>query len=111
MIPQIRNAAIKIYNYQKVVIVIIISLVVACSEDTKAMPDDAIKENEMPVDSTGSDANDMTITTIMPLGASRVQGARLNFESYRYESWKLMIDAEWAFDYIVTVDDEAAYPD
>lgn len=47
---------------------------------------------------------------IMPLGASRVAGARPEFESYRYELWKLMVDAEWDFDYIGTVDDEASYP-
>lgn len=48
--------------------------------------------------------------TIMPLGASRVQGARPEFESYRYELWKLMVNAEWEFDYIGTVSDKASYP-
>ena len=49
--------------------------------------------------------------TIMPLGASRVQGARPVFESYRYELWKLLVDGGWDFDYLGTQDDEAAYPD
>ncbi|MEM7573448.1 MAG: GDSL-type esterase/lipase family protein [Bacteroidota bacterium] len=47
---------------------------------------------------------------IMPLGASRVEGARPAFESYRYELWKLLVDGGWDFDYIGTRDDEANYP-
>lgn len=48
---------------------------------------------------------------IMPLGASRVEGARPDFESYRYELWKLMVEGGWEFDYIGTQTDEASYPD
>ena len=51
------------------------------------------------------------LKTIMPLGASRVQGARPNFESYRYELWKLLLDGNFSFDYIGTRDDDASYPD
>ncbi len=47
---------------------------------------------------------------IMSLGASRVEGARPFFESFRYELWKQMVAAGWAFDYIGTVEDEASYP-
>ncbi|MEL6660707.1 MAG: GDSL-type esterase/lipase family protein [Bacteroidota bacterium] len=47
---------------------------------------------------------------IMPLGASRVEGARPAFESYRYELWKLMVDGGWDFDYVGTVDDPFSYP-
>lgn len=47
---------------------------------------------------------------ILPLGASRVEGARPNFESYRYELWKQLIDGAKEFDFIGTVDDEANYP-
>lgn len=52
-----------------------------------------------------------SLNKIMPLGASRVEGARPHFESYRYELWKLMIDGGWEFDYIGTQTDEASYPD
>lgn len=48
---------------------------------------------------------------IMPLGASRVEGERPEYESYRYELWKLLIDNTIAFDYIGTRKDEASYPD
>ena len=51
-----------------------------------------------------------SINKIMPLGASRVQGAPPSFESYRYELWKQLVDGGWEFDYIGTVDDEASYP-
>ena len=49
--------------------------------------------------------------TIMPLGASRVEGARPVFESYRYELWKDLIDGGFTFDYIGTMADDAAYPE
>ncbi len=48
---------------------------------------------------------------IMPLGASRVEGDRPEFESFRYELWKLLLDGEWDFDYIGTKTDEAEYPE
>lgn len=47
---------------------------------------------------------------IMPLGASRVEGARPAFESFRYELWKLLQVGDWEFDYIGTQTDDASYP-
>ncbi|MEM1217293.1 MAG: GDSL-type esterase/lipase family protein [Bacteroidota bacterium] len=61
-----------------------------------------------PEDDTVTPSN--SINKIMPLGASRVEGARPVFESYRYELWKQLVDGGWEFDYIGTVDDEASYP-
>lgn len=52
-----------------------------------------------------------SINKILPLGASRVQGARPIFESYRYELWKDLVDGEWTFDFIGTEDDDASYPE
>ena len=54
--------------------------------------------------------SDPNTIKIMPLGASRVEGARPDFESYRHELWKLMVDRGWSIDLIGTVDDEASYP-
>ncbi|MEM6686404.1 MAG: hypothetical protein AAF617_11530 [Bacteroidota bacterium] len=51
-----------------------------------------------------------TVTNIMPLGASRVAGARPLYESYRYELWKLLIDGNYNFDFIGTETDPADYP-
>jgi len=51
-----------------------------------------------------------TAIKIMPLGASRVEGARPDFESYRYELWKLMIGANWDIDLVGTIEDESSYP-
>ncbi len=48
---------------------------------------------------------------ILPLGASRVEGARPDFESYRYELWKLLRADDWDFDYVGTQTDEADYED
>lgn len=46
---------------------------------------------------------------IMPLGASRVEGARPVYESFRYELWKNLIENGWSFDYIGTMTDPASY--
>lgn len=51
-----------------------------------------------------------SLNKIMPLGASRVEGARPVFESYRYELWKRLVEGGWEFDYIGTMEDEASYP-
>lgn len=47
---------------------------------------------------------------IMPLGASRVAGARPEYESCRYDLWKLLIDGEYEFDFLGTETDNASYP-
>lgn len=47
---------------------------------------------------------------IMPLGASRVEGAE-SFLSYRYELWKLMVDGQWEFDFIGSMEDELPFAD
>ncbi|MFK7952374.1 MAG: hypothetical protein AB8B73_05975, partial [Ekhidna sp.] len=39
-----------------------------------------------------------SINKILPLGASRVEGARPEFESYRYELWKDLKENDWTFD-------------
>ena len=46
---------------------------------------------------------------IMPLGASRVQGFRPIFESYRYALWEELIDGDWRVDYVGTQQDVAKY--
>jgi len=65
-------------------------------------------DDEMPP--TGDDF-DTSINRIMALGASRVAGDRPNFESFRYELWKDLIDGGWTFDFIGTIEDEATYPE
>lgn len=51
-----------------------------------------------------------SINKILPLGASRVEGFRPHFESYRYELWKELIRNKWTFDFIGTRTDLASYP-
>jgi lysophospholipase L1-like esterase len=51
-----------------------------------------------------------SINKILPLGASRVEGARPVYESFRYELWKNLIDGGWTFDFIGTKSDNASYP-
>jgi lysophospholipase L1-like esterase len=51
-----------------------------------------------------------SINKIMPLGASRVEGYRPNYESFRYEIWKDLVENDWTFDFIGTQSDEADYP-
>jgi len=51
-----------------------------------------------------------SINKILPLGASRVEGARPDFESFRYELWKDLKSGGWTFDFIGTRTDNASYP-
>lgn len=48
---------------------------------------------------------------ILALGASRVEGARPDFESFRYELWKDLKENGWTFDFIGTQTDEVVYPE
>ncbi|MEM8861348.1 MAG: GDSL-type esterase/lipase family protein, partial [Chloroflexota bacterium] len=48
---------------------------------------------------------------ILPLGDSRVQGSRPEYESYRYELWKNLIDNGWSFDFVGQRTDGASYDD
>ena len=47
---------------------------------------------------------------IMILGDSRVEGNRPDYESFRYELWKNLLDNGWAFDFVGTNYDNAKYP-
>ena len=51
-----------------------------------------------------------SINKVMTLGASRVEGSRPDYESFRYNLWKNMIENNWTFDFIGTQSDEASYP-
>lgn len=51
-----------------------------------------------------------SINKIMPLGASRVEGDRPSFESFRFELWKDLQENNWTFDFIGTQSDNATYP-
>ena len=59
---------------------------------------------------TSPQPQSISINKILPLGASRVEGARPEFESYRYELWKDLKENNWTFDFIGTQFDEATYP-
>ena len=47
---------------------------------------------------------------ILTLGDSRVEGARPEYESYRYELWKNLVSASYAFNLIGPFEDNASYP-
>lgn len=61
-------------------------------------------------DDTTPKPESSSINKILPLGASRVEGARPEFESYRYELWKVLKENNWTFDFIGTQSDNASYP-
>ena len=56
-------------------------------------------------DSTTPIPQSTSINKILPLGASRVEGARPEFESFRYELWKDLKENDWTFDFIGTQKD------
>ena len=51
-----------------------------------------------------------SINKIITLGASRVEGSRPDYESFRYNLWKNLIENNWTFDFIGSQSDEALYP-
>ena len=61
-------------------------------------------------DETNLKPQSNSINKILPLGASRVEGARPEYESYRYELWKDLKENDWTFDFIGTQSDRATYP-
>ncbi len=61
-------------------------------------------------DDITSNPQSSSINKIMPLGASRVEGARPQYESFRYELWKGLKENDWKFDFIGTQSDDAYYP-
>ena len=73
--------------------IFIISLIFGCSND---------EDSPKPISTS--------INKIMTLGASRVEGSRPDYESFRYNLWKNMIENNWTFDFIGTQSDEASYP-
>jgi lysophospholipase L1-like esterase len=52
-----------------------------------------------------------SINKILPLGASRVEGGRPEYESYRFELWKDLKSQNIVFDFIGTQSDDTSYPD
>jgi hypothetical protein len=63
--------------------------------------------------SEASDLHEATTPSknrILNLGASRVEGGRPDFESYRYELWKNLKADQWTFDFIGTQEDLSNYP-
>ena len=81
------------------ILVLGLFVVLSCSNCTK--DDDTVITPNPP---------STALNKIMALGASRVEGARPNFESYRYELWKQLVDGGWDFDYIGTKKDPESYP-
>lgn len=65
--------------------------------------------SENPEEETKSCQNLIGKTKIMPLGASRVQGARPYFESFRYELWKILLTDDWKVDFVGTQEDNTTY--
>lgn len=61
-------------------------------------------------DNTEDKPNISSITKILPLGASRVEGSRPDYESFRFELWKNLKENNLSFDFIGTKTDNADYP-
>ncbi|MEM6271915.1 MAG: GDSL-type esterase/lipase family protein [Bacteroidota bacterium] len=47
---------------------------------------------------------------VLTLGDSRVEGARPEYESYRFELWKNFVQADWAVDFLGRRRDAGDYP-
>lgn len=55
-------------------------------------------------------ANCQDCITILPLGDSRVEGGSPEFESYRYELWKQLVESNISVDFVGSREDRASYP-
>jgi hypothetical protein len=67
-------------------------------------------EEEQPtLDCTPNTRTEVTLN-ILTLGDSRVEGFRGEFESYRYELWKTLIENNWDVDFMGSRKDEGTYP-
>ena len=62
-----------------------------------------------PIEQSNTNTN-TTINKIMALGASRVEGNRPKYESFRYETWKELIENNYSIDFIGTQNDPGSYP-
>lgn len=82
-----------------IALAILVNFTTACSKDDDTNP------------TVDSNPQSTSLNKIMPLGASRVDGARPEYESYRYDLWKLLIDGGYDFDFIGTETDDASYAD
>ncbi len=71
----------------------ILSILLGCSND---------EDSPKPISTS--------INKIMTLGASRVEGSRPDYESFRYDLWRSLIEHNWTFDFIGTRSDETFYP-
>ena len=67
-------------------------------------------KKEAGVDNASNLTNGNSSNTIMSLGASRVEGNRPDYESFRYELWQDLLNNGWNFDFIGTQSDPATYP-
>ncbi|MEM9487524.1 MAG: GDSL-type esterase/lipase family protein [Myxococcota bacterium] len=90
---------------------LLLTLTLVLSVLLGACGDDGGDDSIDPADAGGSVDPNFTGLTILPTGDSRVEGARPNFESYRYELWKLLVANEWDFDLVGPLTDEASYPE
>ena len=84
--------------------IMIIYLTLGCMTDT-----DQYVTSKINTDSQSLSYLDRAIR-ILPLGDSRVEGSRPNYESYRYELWKLFMENEWHVDFVGPLVDESNYP-
>ncbi|MEO0525899.1 MAG: hypothetical protein AAFZ89_01665 [Bacteroidota bacterium] len=89
-------------SLNRIILLTLLCGITACSNDDNSNTTTDTNTNSVPSTSANK---------IMPLGASRVAGARPEYESYRYDLWKLLIDDGYDFDFIGTETDNATYPD
>ena len=89
------NALMKTPGTNVLLCFLIAGLLVAC-DDGVEKPNPPVLEGEL---------------SILPLGDSRVEGARPVYESYRYELWKNLVEGNYDIDFVGPERDDASYPE
>lgn len=82
-------------NVRALYLLVLLFISVACDSANPEEPTPPVSEGEI---------------SILPLGDSRVEGARPAFESYRYELWKNLVAQNYDIDFVGPEVDNANYP-
>ena len=81
----------------------------SCNDGNPMTANDVIQSDGCTCAGTTISNTFPTGAKILCLGDSRVEGAT-EYESYRYEFWKNLVDCSWNFDLVGTNTDSRAYP-
>ncbi len=100
-------------SLHRLILFVFLIIFISCSDDDGINTTDTntIVDNNSNTDETNNGSNTSSGTNdILILGASRVEGNRPVYESFRYELWKDLVENNYTFDFLGVETDPADYP-